>query len=378
MTNRSASASADFTDARPFEIFRAGTHAPMSGAAITFADTDLAAIASAYDPTLHQAPIVVGHPAIDAPAYGWISGLAVDGDRLVAMPEQVDPAFADLVREGKFKKVSASFYRPSHPANPAPSGFYLRHVGFLGAQPPAVKGLKPVEFGDDADCVTVEFGDWATASGIRTVARLFRGLREWIIGSAGQDAADRALPDWDLHALAELPGEIDPAPALPSPAYATSTEEDQTMSTADELEARDAALRQRQTDLEMREAAFAEADRNRRVEEDRTALDALAAEGRLPMAVRPVAEALFAEIRSLDGAVNFADGDVTVQLTPRAMLLRLLQTMPLPVVTGEIAFGEAGIDGQDPQAIAAAITASATKFGGDVVKGLAALRGTKK
>jgi hypothetical protein len=58
-----------------------------------------------------------------------------------------DPDFEELVRRGYFKKRSASFY--VDPAT-APGGRvpYLRHVGFLGAQPPAVKGLRDIQFNE--------------------------------------------------------------------------------------------------------------------------------------------------------------------------------------------------------------------------------------
>jgi len=373
---------ADFAEAKPFDIFRAGTHVPMVGAAIAFAESDLARIAAAYDPSVSQAPIVVGHPAIDAPAYGWVSGLEVDGDRLRASPEQVDPAFADLVRAGRFKKVSASFYRPGQVNNPKPEGYYLRHVGFLGATPPAVKGLRPVEFAEDEDCLTVEFGDWAAASGVRIAARLFRSLREWIIGSDGQDVADRVLPDWDVQSLADLPAEIDPPPSVPdapgAPAYADPpTREDLDVTNPIDLEARERALQERQAALDARDAAFAAAERDRRADEDATMLDALTAAGRLPKTVRPIADALFAEVRSLATTVDFADGDSVVKATPRDLLVRLLEVLPIPVPTGEIAFGETVADGEDPAAIAVAITKAAGDHGGDILKGLASIRGRK-
>ncbi|MCC7047672.1 MAG: hypothetical protein IT562_13245 [Alphaproteobacteria bacterium] len=128
------------------EIFRAGTHTAESGRAITFSDADLAVIAGGYDPKIHEAPIVVGHPDTDAPAYGWISGLQLVAGRLQAMPAQLDPSFAEIMKAGRFKKVSASFYSPDSPANPKPGQWYLKHVGFLGATPPAIKGLKQVAF----------------------------------------------------------------------------------------------------------------------------------------------------------------------------------------------------------------------------------------
>ena len=140
---------------RPFEIFRAGRHVSMAGEALTFSAEDLVRAASVYDPRLREAPVIIGHPASEAPAYGWIASLAHASGRLTAAPRNVDPAFAELVRARRFAKVSACFYRPNEPSNPSPGVWYLRHVGFLGAQPPAVKGLDPVRFASfPTACVT--------------------------------------------------------------------------------------------------------------------------------------------------------------------------------------------------------------------------------
>lgn len=145
-------------------IFKPGTHTAMSGEALHFSESDLAATAQAYNPSLHEAPLVVGHPRHDDPAYGWVQKLVLGDDGLTAIPHQVDPAFAEMYAAGRFKKVSASFYRPDAPANPVPGVWYLRHVGFLGAQPPAVKGLRPAEFGEEEGLVTVEFGEAVPSS----------------------------------------------------------------------------------------------------------------------------------------------------------------------------------------------------------------------
>ncbi len=155
----------------PMQIFRAGTHVDSRGQTFTITAADLAATAAAYDPALHEAPLVIGHPALDDPAYGWVESLSVTGDgALEAEPTQVDPAFAELVEAGRYKKISASFYRPDAAANPAPGAFYLRHVGFLGAQPPAVKGLRAVQFAAPAAAaedglVTIEFAGAFSADG---------------------------------------------------------------------------------------------------------------------------------------------------------------------------------------------------------------------
>jgi hypothetical protein len=84
-----------------------------------------------------------------------------------------------------------------------PGVFYLRHVGFLGAQPPAIKGLKQAEFADADDCVTIEFSDYDEM----TIAGLFRGLREWIIGQFGSDEADKVLPSYAVQQLEQAAAE---------------------------------------------------------------------------------------------------------------------------------------------------------------------------
>lgn len=142
-------------------IFKTGTHTDSHGKELTFSEADLAAAVKAYDPNLHQAPIVVGHPKTDNPAYGWVQALNGDGGNLFATPEQVNPEFSEQVANGAYKKVSASFYPPNSPANPVKGTYYLRHVGFLGAEPPAIKGLQPIEFSesDDAVTLTVDFAE---------------------------------------------------------------------------------------------------------------------------------------------------------------------------------------------------------------------------
>lgn len=134
------------------EIFRAGRHVDDAGNAHDFSEADVAAIAARYNPALREAPLTVGHPASNLPAYGWVKGLAAPAGVLTMNSHQVEPQFAEMVQAGRFKKRSASFYPPTHPSNPAPGQWYLRHVAFLGAQPPAVPGLKDIQFAEgDAD-----------------------------------------------------------------------------------------------------------------------------------------------------------------------------------------------------------------------------------
>lgn len=169
------------------EIFRAGKHKDQSGATTNFSVADLEKTAAAYDPAKHESPGVVGHPTNNAPAYCWAKKLFVEGDTLKAEVDQVDPAFAEMVNAGRFKKISASFYKPDSADNPNPGVYSLRHIGFLGAQPPAVKGLKSASFSDVGDGV-LEFGSQSMIVG------LFWSMRDFMISQFGLDAADKALP----------------------------------------------------------------------------------------------------------------------------------------------------------------------------------------
>lgn len=57
------------------EIFRAGDYGPKG----RYSEADLDRIASSYDPALHEAPVVIGHPEHDRPAYGWVEALKREG-----------------------------------------------------------------------------------------------------------------------------------------------------------------------------------------------------------------------------------------------------------------------------------------------------------
>ena len=129
------------------EVFRVGSHVDSSGRPHTFTEADLDKVA-AYDPATHEAPVVIGHPTANAPAYGWVSRVYREGPVLKADFKDVAPEFADLVKAGRFKKRSISLY---------PDGT-LRHVGFLGAVPPAIKGLRDVQFAE-GEASTFEFGE---------------------------------------------------------------------------------------------------------------------------------------------------------------------------------------------------------------------------
>ncbi len=120
------------------EVFKTGTWTDSAGNTRTWKEEDLDKIATRYNPAEHEAPVVVGHPKDNAPAYGWVEALKREGNVLKAKLKQLVPEFVEMVKKGMFKKRSISLY----------PDLKLRHIGFLGAQPPAVKGLADVQFGE--------------------------------------------------------------------------------------------------------------------------------------------------------------------------------------------------------------------------------------
>ncbi len=135
---------------KPIEIFKAGTHTNAAGKTVAMDEDDLQACADAFDPDDGPAPLVVGHPKNNAPAYGWVHSLECRDRTLYATPgDDVDPDFADAVNAGRYNRVSSAFYAPGSANNPKKGTLYLKHVGFLGVEAPAVKGMRPAQIVPD-------------------------------------------------------------------------------------------------------------------------------------------------------------------------------------------------------------------------------------
>jgi hypothetical protein len=327
---------------KSIHIFKPGTHTAMSGATLGFTEHDLAASAQAYDPAVHEAPLVVGHPKTDSPAYGWVKSLQFADAALQAIPHQVDADFAELVNSGKFKKISASFYTPDSAANPVPGVYYLRHVGFLGAQPPAVKGLKQAEFADSDEGI-VEFSEWDDVQ----VASLFRNLREWILGKFGAEEADQVIPQYTVQSLEQSAAEElakeqqeqameSTDGLLPNPSY-TEPNPGDTMSADEkarlaELEAENARLKQQQAD-------FAEQQKQAKNAANHAAhlnfAEDLVKQGRLLPAQKDLTVATLDYLAANETVVEFGEGDAKKPLLD-AVKTDLFAKLPKVVEFGEV------------------------------------------
>lgn len=322
-------------------VFRAGTHVTSAGESIAFTQADLAAAAAAYDPALHEAPLVIGHPKTDDPAYGWAASLKADGADLYVQPAQLNAEFAELVNSGAFKKRSMKWYRPTDAANPKPGVWYPQHIGFLGATPPAIKGLRNVQFADGGDLVEVEFGQWED----RTIARLFRRLREWFIAQHGQETADKVLDGYDIDALAaeaaqDAVEQTGPTESIAAPAFAEAITQEKDTVTPEEkaaLEAQNADLTRQLSEAKARDAAA-------RATSIKTAAvqfcEALIGEGKLLPAEKDTVVGLHILAANAQ-PVEFGEGDGKAVDAPLTRLEALLKALPKRVEFGEVAAPEA-------------------------------------
>lgn len=120
------------------EIFRAGDYGDRG----VYGEADLDAMAATYDPAKHEAPATLDH-AKEGPAYGWISRAWREGQSLFAAVRNVPKTLAVAIQNGRYGKRSAEIYRNGIKGI-SEGKPYLRAVSFLGAQVPVVKGMSPL------------------------------------------------------------------------------------------------------------------------------------------------------------------------------------------------------------------------------------------
>lgn len=382
------------------EALRPGTFRDMKGQEWTLTSNDLAQLAAGYDPAGAPSPVVVGHPKHDDPAFGWIDKAALgNDDKLRLTLRDLDPAFSAAVEAKRYRKVSVALFAPDSPHNPKPGQWYIRHLGFLGAMPPAVTGLQPVQFAADDEGVVEFSGDEWRA--FNSIGYLFRRMREWFIEKEGVSAADQVLSDWmvsDVERAGAAPDATETSPGFaagdgPAPIESSSAgggqgagtnshpaemgangsgtpgasapgasgqsmspdaQEDPgatpsggrpvTTQETSVTEQEAAQLREQNATLQAQLAAAnqAAADKARA---DRHADNAafaagLVTQGRLVPASRERIVAVLDAVGELETEVEFAAGDGTAKEAPAAALRTVLAALPVAVPLGERAAAE--------------------------------------
>ena len=290
------------------EIFRAGTYGEKG----KFSADDLDCVVSNYDPDTHEAPACIGHPADNLPAYGWASRLMRQGDTLLAKFKEVDPAFESAVKAGRFKKRSAAFY-----LDDAGRIQNLRHVAFLGAQVPAVKGLKNLNFDDNGRKFTeVDFGEEesVTAETDKTIREQVAAFFAEMFGKKTGEGATFSESD-----AKRIATEAATAAATPL------------QTKIDELESK---LTKQTTEFAERESKISVSETKLRSVD---AVNKLKVAGRWVPAFEKMGLGLvFDELAKITVTVEFGEGDAKKKITPLETLVLFLEGLPKIVPGGRV------------------------------------------
>lgn len=300
------------------EIFRAGDYRPQGKTLIT--RSDLEQVIRNYDPSFHEAPVCVGHPKDNLPAYGWIDRLALDGDTLLAKERQVDPNFDEARKAGRYKKRSAAFYQDA-----AGKVTGLRHVAYLGAQPPEVKGLQDVKFEDgDRKFIEMNFGEEESMAADES--KILDGLKAFFAekfpGMFGGGSA-ATFSEADVRRIS-----TEAATAAAAPLQTKITE----------LET---SLKTQTTAFSERETKIANAETKQR---GLDAMNKLKAAGKwIPAYNAQGLDVVFDELAKTTTTVTFGEGDKKKTVTPLDMLVTFLEGLPKIVPGGTHFSGAPGV-----------------------------------
>lgn len=178
-------------------VFSAGTHTDSAGKASDFSEDDLDQMVE--NVKLGAAPIVLGHPKNNDPAYGWGDQLKRVGKLLFAKFKDVQPGFEAGVKSGAYRNRSLSIFKDKR------HGWRVRHYGFLGAVLPAIDGMEPIAAFAAPEAETFEFAapGYSLVWGLESAAKLMRSLRDRMIEKEGLEAADATLPQWQIDSMTE-------------------------------------------------------------------------------------------------------------------------------------------------------------------------------
>lgn len=316
------------------EVFRAGTHKDSLGRTHTFSraqlDQIVANVSAATPP-----PHVITHKELYSPfRYGDVIAAKRDGDALLVQSANIEPQFERLVLGGRLRDRSI---RISKTAN----GLALGHVAWLGAEPPAVEGMAPVQFAASSELVMDFSYDDARAAGL--LARALRRMREFLIDKYSVDDADRVMPEWEvqsadaLYAQAIAEPATDPEttqnPMFTAPVPGTQDGEDMTAQEQAKLKADLDAANARVAEFSRSNDALT---RDKRVAAFSVLVTAAIDAGRLiPAQVQGMAEFAAGLAISQDAEFEFSAGNATAKKSPATWFTEFVASIGKQVDLGE-------------------------------------------
>lgn len=174
------------------DVFKVGNHTDSSGKTQEWSEVDLQAIVDKYNnqdkENKHRAPAIVGEHQSDTSlvAYGWVKSLKFEDNHLFAQFEKLNKDFKEMVNEGSFNTISIGLY-PDH---------LLQHIAFLGAKPPAIKGLEPPQFSEMTYTKTKQFASNQqnfNTNKEQSVDEFIKNVTAFLREKYGEDVSNDAL-----------------------------------------------------------------------------------------------------------------------------------------------------------------------------------------
>jgi len=202
---------ADKIKERWWGIFRTGSFTDMNGKRVEADEKKIDQIIESTKNFSYQndeIPIVIGHPKIDSPKWGSVNknDLIKQKDKkngwtnLLAKPKDLVKEFSEWIEKKMYNSISISL-RPD---------WSIKHIGFLGATPPAVTGLPSVYLSEDDDQeINFQFSEFArfeiSSYPFRKISELLRGIKNYMIEQKGADYANGVMPEGLFDNLDEAP-----------------------------------------------------------------------------------------------------------------------------------------------------------------------------
>jgi len=324
------------------ELFKAGKQTDSSGHTKEWTKADLDKIVSTFNDGGEDIPATLGHKIKDKPAMAWFKKVWRDGETLFGEMGDIVDEFGVMLKKKMFKNRSIALR----------SNLSLRHIAFLGAEAPAIKGLAGFAFKEeDNDFFTIdfaehedEFGSFHSIFAFKAIGRILRNLRDKMIEKDGVEKTDEVIENFDIDQIEEA-GNQQPKPRTAFNESKTKTgstgktvkftqtnPEDSEMNELEtakakitELEKSNGefseeikTLKESNTKLETEKAteikAFADFKESEKKVQYSEYLDGLASEGKMLPANK---EANLAMLMDLDGkeSLDYSEGDETKKKT---------------------------------------------------------------
>ncbi len=307
----------------------------------------------------HEAPLVIGHPKDNSPAFGWVKGLSAQKEgKQTSLYAEIEPTpnFAEALENKHYKKVSAAFYTPDDETNPTPGVWALRHVGALGAMPPAVKGLQAFEFNDGGEFV--EFLEWGNP--FKPLIEMLQNLREFLIQSEDMETANQVVPQWKIDSVEEAADPNKKSNFTDFSEKKTPTEEpqdkDKNMASEKDLEdlkKQHAEVIKENEKLKKEKAEFAEASAKNAA---KAVVDKAISEGKVtPAQATGLVEFMTSLPCGNENIITFSEGDAEIKKqSPFEFMEGLLERLPKQIEFTEITAAKAKAEYSETEIVAKA------------------------